>query len=491
LATFDLELSDKDGTLIATLEGFTFRRVDIAGVQRVVSAPVPLRSDATMLERLLAAGIRAKDADAAFARVLSADATALIMSSIPLTQLRALYTSPTRKTPKQAAQNSQNDALYANATEARIARMICDVLGVETIKPEDEFLAFGGGSLAGIRLFARVRKEMGVDLALSALFQAPTLRQLAALVIEHGGSAGEETANEAQAPAPTATVTKMARKWSPLVRIAAGKPGRRPLFCMHGAGGNVVNFKPIADRISEGTPFYGLQAQGVDGRNSFQESVEEMAQSYIAAIQTVDPIGPYRLAGYSGGGVVAYEMAQRIVQSGRKVEIVVMFDTLEPAAARTPVSLLQKIKLLPQVSPDFALEWPQRRLAEYLWRRRLRRAESGQSLDAAEPAEMIGARAWDSFVEAQTRYEAQPYDGDLLIFRATNATMPYLQAGPSLGWDKLVSGDIQIVEIEAWHESVFESPSIEVVASALNARLDALDRLALLDEPAVRRTGSV
>jgi hypothetical protein len=60
-----------------------------------------------------------------------------------------------------------------------------------------------------------------------------------------------------------------------------------------------------------------------------------------------------------------------------------------------------------------------------------------------------------------------------------------------LGWDKLVSGDIQIVEIEAWHESVFESPSIEVVASALNARLDALDRQALLDEPAVRRTGSV
>ena len=490
LATFDLELSDVNGSVLMALEGFTFRRVDRTAVQRAVSAPVPPRSDATILERLLAAGIRAKDADAAFARVLSADARALVMSSIPLAQLRALYASPARKTLTQAAQSGSDiEALYANATEARIARMICDILGVESIKPEDEFLAFGGGSLAGIRLFARIRREMGVDLALSALFQAPTLRQLAVLVLGSGGGARDETP-EPQAASPSATVTKMARKWSPLVRIAAGKPGRRPLFCMHGAGGNVVNFKPIADRISEGTPFYGLQAQGVDGRKAFQETVEEMAQSYIAAIQTVDPIGPYRLAGYSGGGVVAYEMAQRIVRSGRKVELIVMFDTLEPADARTPVSLLEKVKLLPQLSREFALHWPQRRLAEFLWRRRLRRADSGQSPDAAEPAEIIGARAWDSFVHAQMSYEAQPYYGDVLLFRATNATMPYLRAGRCLGWDKLVSGDIQVVEIAAWHETVFQSEAIEVVADALNARLDALDQRAF-DQSVARRIGSV
>ena len=82
------------------------------------------------------------------------------------------------------------------------------------------------------------------------------------------------------------------RSWSPLVAICRGRPDRMPLFCVHGAGGNVLNFKVISDRLGQEQPFYGLQAQGVDGRLPPLNSIEEMAAQYVEAIRTVASQGP-------------------------------------------------------------------------------------------------------------------------------------------------------------------------------------------------------
>jgi acyl transferase domain-containing protein/thioesterase domain-containing protein len=463
---FDVAFLAEDETCLALLTGFGFRRIPAKAVSAAAAASA-LPADAGPFQRLLASGIRADDAPAVFDRIFEAPHQALTVSSVALAQVKALYTAPPRRKRAEAPVLAAGD--FGNPTEARIASLCCDILGVDAIRPEDEFLAFGGGSLTGVRLFARIRKELGVELSLSALFQTPTIRELAQLVIAHGGAVAPPPGSAP--PPPAAAPAAAVAAWSPLVRIRAGDAGVTPLFCVHGAGGNVVIFKPIADRLPAGVPFYGLQAQGIDGRQPFHASIEAMADCYLPAIEAVQPDGPYRLAGYSGGGVVAYEMARRIAASGRKVELLLMFDTLAPDENLRAVSLPEKIRLLPRMNRQFLLDLPRRRWEQYRTARRVRLAQTGQDPDAATSFEVLGSMAWDAFYAAQLRYAPPPYAGDLVLFRATNAAAPYLRAGPMLGWQKHVGGQIEAIPTTAWHETIFEQPSIDLVMAEVARRL--------------------
>ncbi len=93
------------------------------------------------------------------------------------------------------------------------------------------------------------------------------------------------------------------------MQIRAGEGA--PLFIVHGVGGNVMELFPLG-RAMEGRTVYALQAQGVDGRRPPLEHVGDMAALYLSAIRAAHPRGPYHLAGYSSGGLIAFEMARRL-----------------------------------------------------------------------------------------------------------------------------------------------------------------------------------
>jgi thioesterase domain-containing protein/acyl carrier protein len=430
-----------------------------------------INAEAPLLEQMLAAGIRAEDAPQVFAHALAADRRQVIVSSIPLSRLRAAHV--TRSTASaDAPKGDVPQVAYADAIEAKIAHMCIDILGLDTIRPQDEFLSFGGGSLAGVRLFARIRKEFGIDLSLSALFKAPTVQALADLVREHSGASDPKAGEAAKGGSDSKTA---AAAWTPLVRIAAGSAHRRPLFCVHGAGGNVITFKALADRLARDLPIFALEARGIDGRAPFHTSIEEAAECNIEAICAAHPKGPYRLAGFSGGGVIAYEMARRLTRMGKSIELLVMFDTLAPGEIRMPLSLWDRIKLLRRSSLGFTLDWPRRKITFLMEARRIRLAETGRVPEAASRLEIIGAKSFDAYVAMQSRYETKPYDGDVLLFRARHAAMPYVRAGRALGWDKFVGGRLEEIAVDAWHSTMFAPPAVDVLAAVLDARLDALD----------------
>lgn len=450
-SSFDVELKDDHGRLIAFIEGATFRRVDPSGISQAANPPLSLRADATTLERLVALGIRASEADRVFDRVLDHNERSVFASAVSPLRMLDIQTAPAAPKTTESVDEQVAAGDYANDVEARLARMCADILGVAQVRPDDEFLSFGGGSLAGVRLFARIRKEMGVDLALSTLFQAPTLRALAELV---QGKIDPGAAISSSKGTPSSV-------WSPLVRIRAGSPGWPPFFCVHGGGGNVVEFKPL-DRLPKEVPFYGLQAQGVDGRLPFLNSIEEMAQSYVDAIRTVDDKGPYRLAGYSGGGVIAFEMAQILTRAGAKVELLAMFDTLAPEEVRTPITIHDKLRLFRTLTPPtiwrLARSWVERRFG----------IEEEPELT---PLEVAGSKAMQAYMEAQMRYDPQPYPGNLLLFRARHTGWEYARAGETLGWQRHVTGDICVIPVDANHHTVFKSPAIDVIIRELSARL--------------------
>jgi amino acid adenylation domain-containing protein len=179
------------------------------------------------------------------------------------------------------------------------------VLERSPVGVHDDFFDLGGHSLLAVRLMASVQQHFGRTLPLATLFQRPTIAQLAALLRQRGD----------------------AEPWSVLVPIRPGQ-GAAPFFCVPGAGGNVVYFAGLARHV--GRPFYGLQALGLDGRTSPQTSIEDVAATYVAALQEVQSQGPYWIGGHSFGGWVAYEMAQQLQRQGQSVALLVIFDTPAP-----------------------------------------------------------------------------------------------------------------------------------------------------------------
>src|SRR4029077_8113983 len=115
-----------------------------------------------------------------------------------------------------------------------------------------------------------------------------------------------------------------------LVTIQRGVDPLIPFFCVHGSGGNVLNFRDLSQAMGRSQPFYGLQSRGIDGVSRPHHSIEEMAAAYVTEVREVQPEGPYLLGGYSGGGVVAFEMAHQLTAAGEAVALLVMFDTFPP-----------------------------------------------------------------------------------------------------------------------------------------------------------------
>lgn len=196
--------------------------------------------------------------------------------------------------------------------EALLAAWWRELLDKRAVGPDDDFFDLGGDSTMAVRLLARVHRELGLRLGLSAIIAAPTVRQLAHAVLD-------AAAEGAARPAIGSCLVEFHRSGS-----------GPPLVCVHGAGGNVLNLTAMARHLIEVRPFVGVQARGVDGVSEPDSSITTMAARYVDELRAYQPDGPYLLAGYSGGGVVAIEMARQLQAQGAEVPVVLLFDSYPP-----------------------------------------------------------------------------------------------------------------------------------------------------------------
>src|SRR5690606_29056192 len=102
---------------------------------------------------------------------------------------------------------------------------------------------------------------------------------------------------------------------------------KTPLYIVHGGGLNVMPFYSIAKHLDPDQPLYGIQAYGLNGIDKPFTTVEGIAGQYLEEILAQNPDGPFALAGYSFGGLIAFEMAKQLKKMGKEIKALVMFDT--------------------------------------------------------------------------------------------------------------------------------------------------------------------
>ncbi|HET7843662.1 MAG TPA: amino acid adenylation domain-containing protein, partial [Xanthomonadales bacterium] len=208
--------------------------------------------------------------------------------------------------------------------EHALAAIWCELLHVDQVGVTQNFFDLGGHSLLAVRMFHRAEQATGVNLPLATLFNAPTIADLARAFADAGAQLADRAPDVPEAAVPVED------PWRPLVAMQAGNPSRSPLFLIHAVGGNVLNYQPLVKALGPAQPVYGLQSIGLDGRSAPLRNVEEMARTYLAAVRTVQPHGPYFLGGGSMGGLIAFEIAQLLAREGERVALLAMFDTYGP-----------------------------------------------------------------------------------------------------------------------------------------------------------------
>ena len=220
---------------------------------------------------------------------------------------------------------------------------------------------------------------------------------------------------------------------------------------------------------------YGVQARGLIGDAAPHEEVQAAAADYIAEIRALQPQGPYLLAGYSGGGITAYEMAQQLQAAGQEVAVLAMLDT--PLPLRPTLSKIDKahIKLaeLRRKGPAYLLEWARNR---WIWEMQKRQGLHQPQTDAPG-AEFNDHKIQAAFLTAVGQYQTPVWDGPMTLFRPPQDFHWQVTQGNWVSaereyvfedndWRKYAP-HLQVIEVPGDHVSMVLAPNVTVLAQEL------------------------
>ena len=333
--------------------------------------------------------------------------------------------------PQPGAIDESGHVAPTNFVEMQLVAMWEEILARKPVGIRDNFFELGGHSLLAVRLMRRIEQNFKRKLPLTTLFEAPTIEQFAALLQQE--------------------------RWVPsqssLVPIQP-EGDRPPFFCIHGLGGTVLRFHALAQHMGTDRPFYGVQAQGLEGDRAFHNKVEDMAAFYIKEIRALQPEGPYYLGGYSLGGLIAFEMSRQLQADGQEVGVLALLDTY-PGKPKSNKLLLSTLLTLPR-----------REQISYLMQRakRIRKGVKRRFESLFLPAPLKAVRR--VFATAEESYKPQVYFGSATWFRATEKGLRGVD-NPTDDWSKWVTGGVEVHEIEGDHGSILKEPQVRHLAERI------------------------
>jgi thioesterase domain-containing protein len=321
-----------------------------------------------------------------------------------------------------------------------------------------------------------MRKRYAVDLPLATLFEAPTIAQCASVLARRLGivDVDPEDAGAGIVAVPERAETDVEpEQFRSLVTIQKGGD-RIPFFCVHGLGGNVLNFRDLSVAMGRGQPFYGLQARGLDGTLTPHDRIEDMAAAYLEEVRTVQPHGPYVFGGYSGGGLVAYEMARQATDAGDSVALVVLIDTITIPLAQIHGTMKMRRQRLRAEGPRYLVDIVGRRVKTWWRHREVARLDEIMARGDAMPRDALRVRVEHAFEVAAEHYELRPWAGRVVLLRANEFHAVFDSLGDSYGWDDVVVGGVEVIRVPGNHDNLLLEPNATTLVRRLRDALDSV-----------------
>ncbi len=343
--------------------------------------------------------------------------------------------------------------------EQGLAQIWEELLNMRPVGATDNFFDLGGHSLLAVRLAAQVQERLGRRLPLAALFQSPTVEDLArALRAE-------------------------AAPWSPLVALQAGGT-QRPFFCVHPAGGAVLCYSELARLLGPDRPFYGLQARGLEEGQTPHGDIPAMVAEYAAALRGVQPEGPYLIGGWSLGGTLAFELARELRAQGQEVALLAVIDTgalLPDGPAPEDVEVASLLATALGVMFGRPLRVPAdelRPLDPAAWTGHIlarARAEGVVPPDMRDDQLLRLARLAEAQMRALQRHSAAPLPVRVTLFQTDEVYAGRSERDLAPGWRALATGGVELHRVPGNHYTVVRPPHVAALAERLRACLEAAE----------------
>jgi len=346
--------------------------------------------------------------------------------------------------------------------ERTLADIWQEILGIEQIGIHDDFFELGGHSLLAVHLMAKIKKQLGYNIQMSALFQGATIAKLANIL-------HEQVNNQTS---------------SPLVAIQrhGSKP---PLFFVHPIGGNILSYYELSRYLGSEQPFYGLQALGLNGECEPYTRIEDMATCYIKALREIQPEGPYFLGGWSMGGVVAFEIATQLQRQGHKVAMLTMLDSPAPVKSESTAEIdeYNDVSILVDFAIDMArsagknltgsVEQVQKLEQDEQLKYFLEQARIANLLPPDFEIEQLRCllKVFKNNLRALRSYVPQVYSNTIIYFQAKEKVSHDFHDS-ILSWKEFSFEPIETITIPGDHYTIISKPNVQILVEQLHIYLN-------------------
>ncbi|MGJ7538595.1 MULTISPECIES: amino acid adenylation domain-containing protein, partial [unclassified Variovorax] len=375
-------------------------REDIPGHKQLVGYVVPESADSTI--------------DTAAARRTLSESLPDHMVPAAIVVLPALPLTPNGKLDRRALPAPDFTPLSIRAPrtprEEILASLFADVLRLPQVGIDDSFFDLGGHSLLATKLISRVRSSLSVELPIRALFEAPSVAQLA----QRLGT----SANSFDCLIPIRTTGTAS-----------------PVFCIHPLGGLSWGYSSLIRHLDKKFPIYGLQSRGYSSLEEMPSTVEEMAEDYLDQIKKIQPKGPYNIVGWSFGGHIAYMAAHHLSKQGIEGNNIFLLDAHPPEEEPPAIEKFEaELRILKENSPNES---------DTLW------------------------RVMQHHAVLHHKYSPPQLDSDVTLFVAARNLKPI----KTERWSSFIAGEIFAHEIDCEHEEMLNPEPIASIGEIINLSL--------------------
>ncbi|MEM8863285.1 MAG: thioesterase domain-containing protein, partial [Chloroflexota bacterium] len=349
---------------------------------------------------------------------------------------------------RQMHDSTKGDKLDLDDVDLKMLEIWCEILKIDHVQMDDDFFDLGGHSVLAVQLFKRIEDMFGVRFDLTLILEHASPSKLADLVRKP-------------------LLEK--NKFEYLVNLNSGSESLPSLYCVHGAGGNILFLRDWFKYLDD-IPLWAFKSAGVDGSINLPGSIEEISQNYMEELLQVQPEGPYWLCGYSVGGIIALEMAHQLTELGHSVAHIFLIDTLHPQVIEKKTSVLdvlKKVRQDPSEIGNFASRLTNKLSGSKPLSNEAQAIQEHISNGDFMPIELREGFLYSYLEDLEKNYHPKkPYKGNVTLFRAMQIWEMYSHVAEDGNWGDLFP-NLSVKQVEGDHFTVVNKPGIEFILSEI------------------------